>query len=91
MTRAGEGARWLQGATGQWNVRRERMGASRRPGLEACGDEAENARVIEWERPKVGKERGEGRTRIFWQGDKVSSPRREHKIGRDKNLIPDRV
>ena len=34
---------------------------------------------------------GEGRTRIFWQGDKVSSPRREHKIGRDKNLIPDRV
>ena len=50
--------------TGQQNVWRERMGASRRARLEACGDGVEDVWVMEWERLEVGKERGggEGRT-----------------------------
>ena len=43
---------------GKRNVRRERTGPSRRARLEACGYGVENARIMEWERLELGKERG---------------------------------
>ena len=41
---------------GPRNAQRECKGASERFGLVACGDEAADAREVEWERHGIGKE-----------------------------------